>query len=71
MEEAFAKSINSNPDPAIVFLPQVAMQFIKFDDLGSVSLVITDFLPQSFYLLIDGHMTKPQDSTNETKSQAF
>jgi hypothetical protein len=47
------------------------MQFIQFDDVGGVSLELNDFLPQSFYPLIDRHMTEPQHSTNGPKSQAF
>jgi hypothetical protein len=47
------------------------MQFIEFDDLGGLSLDLSDFLPKRFDPLIDRHMTKPQNSTNGSKAQAF
>ena len=71
MEETLAKSINSNPDPAIVFMPQVAMQFIEFDDLGGGKFDLRYVFPKGFHPLIDGHMTKPQDSTKRLKAQIF
>jgi len=52
-------------------MPHVAMQFIEFDDLGGLSLDLSDFLPKRFDPLIDRHMTKPQNSTNGSKAQAF
>lgn len=47
------------------------MQFIEFDDLGGGALDRGHFFPQGFDLLVDCHMTKPQDPANRSKAQAF
>jgi len=64
MVEALSKSVNSNPDPAIVFLPHVTMHFIEFDDLGGMSPDLDLFFPKTFHPLADRHKTKAKDMAN-------
>ena len=52
-------------------MPDIAVHFIHFDDLGRGTLDLCDFFPQSFDPLIDGHMAKPYDPTDRSKAQAL
>ena len=47
------------------------MQYIEFDDLGGRTRDLLQVLPISFDLLIDRHMTKPQDPANGPQAPAF
>ena len=40
-------------------MPDIAMQFIHFDDLGGGTLDLSHFFSQGFDPLIDCDMTKP------------
>ena len=72
MEEVLPKSINSKPEPAVVFfMSYVAMLFIQFHDLGGWSLDRLHLFSKCFHPLIDRHKTKPQDPPNGPKAQAF
>ena len=70
-EEAFPKSINSNPDPTIFFLPNIAMQVIHFNILGRRSLDLSRSLLENLDPMVGGHMAKPQEAANGPKVQAL
>ncbi len=43
------------------------MQFIEFNELGSVAFDLSDFLPQSFDPLIDRHILNPKTRPMDRK----
>jgi len=53
------------------FLLQYMWSFIKFNDLGGLTLKLSDFLPKRFDPLIDRLMTKPQHAPYGPKAQPF